>query len=151
MASIDQVETGKKFKLNFKAKGYILILILMLVLDFFVIMDRDLININLSKVKGQPYKLLKADKISNLYSLQLTNRTDEKIPFTLEIEGLDCEIRVIGKKKKNIKPEEEIRVKLLIKVSLDDLSSGTNEFTLNMINSKTNEIISFQKSTFFKP
>ncbi len=151
LASIHQVETGSKFKLNFKAKGYILILVLMFILDIFVIMDRDLVNVTLSKVNGQTYKLLKNNKISNLYSLRITNRTDKQIPYKIVIKGIDCEIKIIGKKRTDIESEESIKVKLLVKVDLDKLNSGTNEFVLNMVDSETGEILGFMKSTFFKP
>jgi polyferredoxin len=90
-----------KVKLTFTPRigAYSAVLVLLLVLQGFLLISRNQIEATVLRVPGMLYQEQPGNRISNLYNVQLLNKTTQPMTITLQLEnGQEGEIKVVGKK-----------------------------------------------------
>jgi polyferredoxin len=86
-----------KLKLTPRIAAYAAVLLLLLGLQGFLITTRSQIEATFMRVPGMLYQEQPGNKISNLYNVQLVNKTTHPMPITLELLGDQTgEIKVVG-------------------------------------------------------
>ncbi|MDI1233212.1 MAG: cytochrome c oxidase accessory protein CcoG [bacterium] len=104
-ASENEISTGKKFHFNTRMKAYTILLSVLLVVMVIMIASRKTVDAHITRVKGQTYQEMPNHQISNLYDAKIINKTREKIPITLRLEGLEGVVKLIGSKDIILKEE----------------------------------------------
>lgn len=87
--SLNGIEGGKKFKLNGRVIGYSVVLLVLVAAFFTLILTRSDIETSLVRAPGQLYQLNDNGMVTNLYNLQVVNKTFKD--RTLEFHILNTE------------------------------------------------------------
>ena len=89
-----------KVKLTFttRMKAYTVVLILLMGLEAFLLATRTDYDATILRAKGLLYQEQPNNQISNLYSIDIINKTRDSLPVILKVENMDAEVRIIGKK-----------------------------------------------------
>jgi cytochrome c oxidase accessory protein FixG len=91
------VKEGKGFQIDYRIKVYsALLLLLLFVLTGFLI-SRKIFDATVLRVPGQIAQEQSGGKLSNLYRIKITNKTNNKLPYSLLAKSPGIEIKKIGK------------------------------------------------------
>jgi len=96
-ASLDQIRKGEKFKLS--TRGYAYSAVLVLILSFFIYMfaSRSPIESILLRTPGLIYQEQPNGEISNLYNINIVNKSREKYSIKLKvINNNNAKIKIVG-------------------------------------------------------
>ena len=99
--------------------GKFVIVILFAVLGFMMSARGDF-ELSILRTPGMMYQQYDSLHVSNLYDFVLTNKTFDRIPATLELDGIDGEIKVIGSDLV-AEPQGIIEAKIMIIIKDDDI------------------------------
>lgn len=94
--SVNEIEGGVKRTGNTRAVAYTAVLAALMAVFGWLIFSRSQVEGTLLRAKGSSYQLHPDGTVSNLYSLELINKTNTDIPFTLQALGSDMTIRVVN-------------------------------------------------------
>lgn len=131
-ASEANIEGGKKFKWTSRTIAYTVLLVLLLIIWGFLIGSRTNFDATILKQRGSTYQVLDDGKLSNIYEINLTNKTKHEYQITLEIEDdIDGEID-LAKKSLTLKPEEQLTERFIIKLSRKELKNGQKRIFINV-------------------
>jgi polyferredoxin len=88
-----------KTKLTFttRMKAYTAVLCVLIGLEAFLLVTRSDYDATVLRAKGMLFQEQPNDKISNLYTIKLVNKTRDTLPVTLKIENYEGEVKVVGK------------------------------------------------------
>lgn len=94
--SVSEIEGQAKPKGNARAVAYTVVLAALIAVFGWLVFSRSQVDGTLLRAKGSTYQLLDDGTVSNLYSLELINKTSNDIPFNLEVLGEDMTIRMVN-------------------------------------------------------
>src|SRR5690606_23762680 len=94
--SVNEIEGSAKRTGNTRAVAYTAVLVALVAVFGWLIFSRSQVEGTLLRAKGSSYQLHPDGTVSNLYSLELINKTNTDIPFTLQALGSDMTIRVVN-------------------------------------------------------
>ena len=106
--SIESIESGNKFKLSARQKAYSVLMVLAFGLLAFLLTIRSDVEGTILRAPGTMYYLSEDDQVvSNLYKLQLVNKTFEEIPFKIAPDDKDFTIDMVGENAAKVIPSSE--------------------------------------------
>lgn len=144
-ASLNNLEKGKGFSLTPRIIGYSVVLtVIILVLSIFMFSKSDF-NINILRVPGQLYQEQPNNKISNLYNINIINKTNKEVTLTLKPENIKAEIQIVGNELL-AKPQEHLEAKFFIMLDRDDIKQLKTEVEIGIYSG--NEKINSIKTSF---
>jgi len=95
-ASVNSIEKQTKFHLTPRIISYSIVLLILITVLGILISSRTDYDINIFRTPGLLFQEQPDNKISNLYDLNIVNKTYNKMPVSLKLENLNGEIKVIG-------------------------------------------------------
>jgi len=96
-ASDASIKTGIAFKFSKKAKAYSIVLLLLLGLLTSLVVTRKDFYISISRSGGSSlYHMMDDDKIGNLYSLEIQNKTNKEFPLEFQIIEGNGNLKIIS-------------------------------------------------------
>lgn len=123
-ASENNIEGGKKFTFTRRMKSYTALLVLLVVIWGTLIGTRTNFQANILKKRGSTYQVLENGVISNIYEINLINKSKETFNIDLQLEeGLDGEVNmtnspiVLG-------PEEQVKNNFIIRLNSSEIKRG---------------------------
>ncbi|MEI6947192.1 cytochrome c oxidase accessory protein CcoG [Paraflavisolibacter sp. H34] len=96
--SEENIAQAKKSTFNWRLAGYSSVLVLLLGFLCFLLVSRNDVDALVLRTPGQIFQTLPDGRISNLYSIKVTNKIRKEIPLTLKLENVKGEIALIGQK-----------------------------------------------------
>ncbi len=89
----------EKLKMRFtpRMKAYTAILVLLLGIEVALLATRSDLDATVLRASGQMYQLQPNNRISNLYTIKIINKTREQFPVSLKLESAEGEVKVVGK------------------------------------------------------
>ena len=99
-ASENGIAEGKKLTFTPKIKAYSALLVVLLCVLTALLITRKQIDAHITRTGGQLYQELPDNKISNLYNAKIINKTNKDIPVEMKLEGINGEVKFIGKSEK---------------------------------------------------
>lgn len=131
-ASESNIEGGKKFQWTKRTIAYTVLLVLLLAIWALLIGSRTNIDATILKQRGSTYQKLDDGYYSNIYELNLLNKTRE--PYEIELELLDLEGEIeLASKQLIIAPETLITERFIIKLPREVLDRGRTKVRFNII------------------
>ena len=131
-ASESNIEGGKKFQWTKRTIAYTVLLVLLLAIWALLIGSRSNIDATILKQRGSTYQKLDDGSYSNIYELNLLNKTRE--PYEIELELLDLEGEIeLASKQLIIAPETLITERFIIKLPREVLDRGRTKVRFNII------------------
>ena len=150
-ASINDIENNKKFKFTLKHFAYIGVLIVLLTLFVTLFVNRSKVETTVLRVPGMIYEEQKNGDISNMYNLQMVNKTFNDIPLTISVKGFpNAKLRMMGGQNiLKVSKNSLLDGVFIIDIPKKDLKSMTNKIELE-ISSEGKEIETV-KTKFLAP
>jgi len=119
-ASINSIEDNKSFRFTPRAIGYtILLTILTGVLSNLLITRTDF-SVNILRTPGLLYQERPGGKVSNIYDLNIVNKTFDKAEIFLKLENIEGELSMIGKDLV-LEPQGIVEAKFLVILSMNNI------------------------------
>ncbi|MCX7877263.1 MAG: 4Fe-4S dicluster domain-containing protein [Ignavibacteria bacterium] len=147
-SSFNQIQNRTKFKFTAREKAYTVIFVILSGVLTYLLVNRMPVDITLLRAPGMTYQEQPDNKISNLYTMKVVNKTFEEVSLELKVKNPGGEIKIIGDKI-SVPPNEVTESKFLIFFS-KDLLPKLNE-PVEIIFLKNGEEYYFSNITFLAP
>lgn len=95
-ASINNIINKTGFRITGRIVGYFVIVVILMTVLTFLLVNRKPVDVTILRSPGMLFQEQPGNKISNLYSIKLTNKTFGSIPVELKLENIEGEIMLIG-------------------------------------------------------
>jgi cytochrome c oxidase accessory protein FixG len=122
-ASLNGIEKGERLRVTPRIIGYCVILLLLGAGLVTLLLTRSEVDVTLLRAPGALFQQTPEGKISNLYLLKLTNKTQRTIPVEFKLENIDGVLTVLGGEL-NLPAEKQSSASVLMEIAPDKLSSG---------------------------
>ncbi|MEA5459028.1 cytochrome c oxidase accessory protein CcoG [Arcicella sp. LKC2W] len=96
-ASVEGIEQKKKLKFSGRIAAYSLVLVALLGILGFLLITRNMVETTILRAPGLTYQESKDGTVSNLYNVQVLNKSYQKIPVQFHLKGNNGQIKMIGK------------------------------------------------------
>lgn len=96
--SLKGIKEKVKFKFSLRLFGYSALLTVLLSVFIILYLNRSDIDIKILRTPGMLYQEQANNKISNLYNINIVNKTFNNINISIKLANIDGEIRLIGEK-----------------------------------------------------
>lgn len=130
-ASANGIQTKAKFKITPRIIGYSVVLLLLIGLQVILFANRKEVSVNILRTPGMLFQKQPDNKITNLYNINLVNKTFDKIPISLELSNIEGEIKIIGSDI-NIEPAGVTDAKFLVYVPEEKIKMMNTPFSIKV-------------------
>jgi cytochrome c oxidase accessory protein FixG len=132
-ASLNSIEKKTKWKLTPRAIGYSVLLTVFLGVLTFLLLTRSDFSINILRTPGLLFQEQPNDMVSNIYDLNIVNKTFNEIPIALKLENIDGELKIVGKDIV-IQPQEIVDAKFLVLLPKSELKKMSTPLEIGVYN-----------------
>ena len=147
-ASEKSISEGEKVKFNARVIAYSAVLFSLLVLITYLFTVRGSFETHIIRAQGTMFQEYGPDSYSNLYNLELVNKTNSEVKVELKLLSPEGEIRMMGDSLKAGKGEVAQR-NLLIVLKKSDVKSSNNHLEIGVY--EAGKLINTISSTFVGP
>lgn len=139
---------GVKKKGNTRAVAYTLVLAALLAVFGWLIFSRAPVDGTLLRAKGSTYQVRADGTVSNLYSLELINKTNDNMPFTLQSADENMTIHMINPIGE-VKKGGTAQLSLFLISPQDKITAYKSNVSVHVVSN--DQIIETMKTTFVAP
>ncbi len=147
-ASENNIKDRTKFKITGRVVAYSILLTVLTGVLVTLLVTRNPIDVTILRAPGMIFQEQPDNKISNLYTMKLTNKTFEDVPVTLSLENIEGEIKVIGNDIK-VGSNDVSETKFLVLLDKSKMAAMNTPLEIGLY--KNNEKFSTYKTTFLGP
>lgn len=147
-ASENNIKDRTKFKVTGRVIAYSILLTVLTGILVTLLITRNPIDVTILRAPGMIFQEQPDNKISNLYTMKLTNKTFEDVPVTLKLENIEGEIKVIGNEIK-VASNEVSETKFLVLLDRSKMAAMNTPLEIGLY--KGNDKFSTYKTTFLGP
>jgi len=147
-ASEKSISEGGKVRFNARVIAYSAVLVGMMVLITYLFTVRGDVETTIIRSQGTMFQEYGSDSYSNLYNLQMVNKTNSKVNIELKLITPDGEIIIMGDSLQAAKDEVAQR-NLLIVLKKGDVKSSNNHLEIGVY--EAGKLIDKISSTFVGP
>ena len=122
-ASENNIEGGKKFQWTSRTIAYTALLGILLIIWGLLIGTRSNFDATVLKQRGSTYQRLEDGRLSNIYELNLTNKSKKEYVIELEIDGADGVVE-LASSPLILGPEQQRTERFIIKMNPSELERG---------------------------
>lgn len=130
-ASEKSISEGKKIKFNARVIAYSVVLVALLSVITYLFTVRGDVETTIIRAQGTMFQEYGADKYSNLYNLQMVNKTNAEVNIELKLLSPDGEIILMGDSL-NVAKGEVAQRNLLIVIRKDGLRSSNSHIEIGI-------------------
>ncbi len=147
-ASMEGIEQKKKFKFKGRIAAYSTVLLALLGVLAFLIFTRGIIETTVLRAPGLMFQENKDGTISNLYNLQILNKSYENMPIQLRLKDNLGTIKMIGKPI-NVMASELAESSFFIYIPKNALKNSSVKLELEVVSN--NKVVDVVKTKFLGP
>lgn len=131
--SINQFETGTKFKFTPRIILYTALLIVLLTIISSLLMTRNDVEATILRSKGTIAQKTEDNHVANVFTSTIINKTFKDINVQLKPIGVDARLKIIGNEDIiKVKRESVITVTFLLEIPKDRVTSTRNNFDIGV-------------------
>lgn len=146
--SSKQIEDNSNEKNTSRIVAYSIVLALLLIVFGWLIFSRSTVGGTLLRAKGTSYQINKDGTVSNLYNLELINKSGNELPFKLEPDDPNFTLRLVNSRDQ-LKKGETAQFSFFLVGKSKDITEYKTDIKVNVIsNGKKLETL---KTTFISP
>ena len=119
-ASINSIEKNTKFRFTPRAIGYTILLTVLTGILTFLLVTRTDFSVNILRTPGLLYQERPGGKVSNIYDLNIVNKTFDAAKIFLKLENIEGELSMVGKDL-ILEPQGIVEAKFLVILSINDI------------------------------
>jgi len=140
----------KKKKWNARTIAYSAVLFLLIAVFFSLIFTRSDIEATVVRASGQLYQELPGDKISNLYNIQVVNKTFETKNLSFRVKNDEGEIKMVGGKNQFILGSQDmLQEVMIIEMPKSHIKSLKTKIVIEVLSD--GKVLERVKTTFLGP
>ena len=147
-SSFNMIENNEKFRINPRIVAYSIVLLALILLDIWLLSTRPEVHAIVSRMPGALYQKVEEGTYSNIYSVQVLNKTFEDNTYTLELIDSPGKLKMAQPKIK-IAGENIHKSTFLIIMSEKDLFSKSTPLQLGIF--KEGNLVQTIKTNFLSP
>lgn len=148
-ASINNIEQGEKFRITPRIIGYSAVLVLLIGILVVSLGSRSDVETTMNRTRGTLYQQTDDNHISNLYTLQIVNKTINDYPLTLKLADSSGRIKMVGTDQVVLKRQGIYDGALFIEIPKDQLSGMKNKITVEVWSG--DKLLDTEQITFLGP
>lgn len=126
------IKNGTPFQWTKRVKSYSLLLLGLLLLLFVLLLTRRDFQTNILRQRGTTYQSTEDNKVSNIFELNLTNKTKNTYKIQLIVDDTDVVIEV-ARKNLTLRAEEHLKERFVVKVPYEKISNGKKMVTIRIL------------------
>jgi cytochrome c oxidase accessory protein FixG len=146
--SEENIEHAKKNKFNWRIAAYSTVLTLLVAFLAFLLASRNDVDATILRTPGQIFQTQTDGRISNLFSIKLTNKTRKNIPVTLKLENVKGEINIIGNNL-TVPPESYFQSPFFVKLDKSQIQKRKTKLLIGVY--EGNKKLETAETTFLGP
>lgn len=131
-ASMEGIEQKKKLKFSGRIAAYSTVLLILLSILAFLLVTRSTIETTILRAPGLMFQENKDGTISNLYNVQVVNKSYENRTLSFKLKGLKGEIKMIGRDM-NLKPSEVAESSFFIHIPNTILKESSKKIEIEVL------------------
>lgn len=147
-ASIQGIEQNSGFRWSPRVIAYSIVLLSLIGVITAMLLTRSDFEATVLRTRGTLFQQMEDGSISNLYDINLINKTNQEIPIRIEIIGENAQLKQIGNDLKLL-PQEEAKGKFMILINEEHLTSRKMNITIGIY--RNEELIEKVATTFIAP
>jgi len=147
-ASVNSIEKNTKWKFTPRAIGYSALLTVLLTVLFFLLANRTDFSVTVLRTPGLLFQEQPNNMVSNIYDLNIVNKTFEKIPISLKLENINGELKIAGNDIV-MQPQGNIDTKFLVLLQKDELKKMNTKLEIGIYDG--NNLIKKVSTSFLAP
>lgn len=147
-ASVNSIEKNTKWRFTPRAIGYSALLTVLLTVLFFLLANRTDFSVTVLRTPGLLFQEQPNNMVSNIYDLNIVNKTFEKIPISLKLENINGELKLVGNDIV-IQPQGNIDTKFLVLLQKDLLKKMNTNLEIGIYDG--NNLIKKVSTSFLAP
>lgn len=148
-ASENGIAEGKKLRFTGRMKFYSVVLVALATLLTALLVTRKNIDGTIVRAPGMLYQEKGKDSLSNVYILNMVNKTDNDVPVTLKLEDIEGVIQTTGGDNISIAKENQGRSTFFVVLPNDKVSKRKTPIRIGVYNN--NEKLTEMKTVFMGP
>jgi cytochrome c oxidase accessory protein FixG len=146
--SEEGIKTRMPFQWTRRVKAYSILLLALLMTLILLILTREDFQTTLIRQRGSTYQMDENGHITNIYEVNLLNKTHRSFKIRFQLENRIGEIKTV-KEQLVLKPESELKERLIIRYPRKYIGNGTKKIKVHIYgNGKKIQTI---KTKFFGP
>lgn len=147
-ASLNSIEKKAKWKFTNRAIGYLALLTVLLTVLTILLLYRTEFSVTVLRTAGLLYQEQPNNMVSNLYDLNMVNKTFNEIPVTLKLENIEGELKLVGNQIA-MKPQGNIDAKFLVLLPKDELKKMSTPIDIGIY--RGDKLIKKVRTSFLAP
>jgi cytochrome c oxidase accessory protein FixG len=147
-ASVNSIEKNTKWRFTPRAIGYSALLTVLLTVLVFLLANRTDLSVTVLRTPGLLFQEQPNNMVSNIYDLNIVNKTFEKIPISLKLENINGELKLVGNDIL-MQPQGNIDTKFLVLLPKDELKKMNTKLEIGIYDG--NNLIKKVSTSFLAP
>lgn len=147
-ASQEGIEQKTKLKFNARIASYSFVLVALLSVLAYLLLTRNIVETTILRAPGLTYQENKNGTVSNLYNVQVLNKSYQTMPIQLKINQQNAQIKMIGKAI-IVQPGEVAESSFFIEIPNKSLTDGSVKVEIEVISE--GKVIDHVKTKFLGP
>jgi cytochrome c oxidase accessory protein FixG len=131
-ASQSNIEEATKFKVTPRLIGYTLLLGVMFSVITIFFFNRSDIEATILRAKGNTYTRTDDNRIENVYTATILNKTSGPMEVKLKIEEIEGEIEMIGNLGMNVQPDSMVQATMIVRIPEKYVAQARDELKIGI-------------------
>jgi polyferredoxin len=147
-ASVNSIEKKSKWRFTPRAIGYSALLTVLLAVLVFLLANRTDFSVTVLRTPGLLFQEQPNNMVSNIYDLNIVNKTFDKIPISLKLENIEGLLKLVGKEIV-MEPQGNIDTKFLVLLPGNELEKMNTLLEIGIYHE--NDLIKKVTTSFLAP
>lgn len=130
--SFNGIAEKKKLKITPRIIGYSTILLVLILSLVVLLTNRSPIEANITRVPGMMYQEQESGKISNLYTVQIVNKTFDEMPVSLEMMDYEGTIQYVGDQENMISGQSKKEITFFVILEKDKVIKSSTPISIHV-------------------
>ncbi|MEY5046929.1 MAG: hypothetical protein RLZZ175_288 [Bacteroidota bacterium] len=148
-ASENNIAEKQPFKLTTRIIAYAALLLVLSTVFLSMLIFRGTTETTFLRVPGMLFQTQPTGEISNMYNIQIVNKSFDKIPFTLELDGVKGRIELMADNKMILEPNTQFEAVIRIDIPKSELHTMKTKLKINLVSN--GKVIEKIKTNFLGP
>jgi cytochrome c oxidase accessory protein FixG len=118
--SLNGIINRIRFKITPRILSYSTVLMVLIIIVSILLLTRENVSVNILRTPGMLYQDQPGNKISNLYNINIVNKTFDTIPINLKVKNIDAKITILGENY-SIEPHEVFDGKFMVSIDKEKI------------------------------
>jgi polyferredoxin len=147
-ASEQNIKDKQPFTITRRIMAYSAVLVALVGFLSFQLATRTALETVILRAPGQLFQEQADNKISNLYTAKLFNKTHEPIFPAFRINDKQASIKIVGNKEWVVPKEGMLEIEFFILIPRAEIKDRKTNLTIEIFDKKKDKIIDFAETTF---